>query len=91
MGDLLSSNTVNVNRRPDSQRRLNREKLYLLIVIVLLAVILHKQNIAQVGCKTRKITKRSKSHSSIRLLALNSPVRLNEHIPDDYYRVVHVD
>ena len=61
------------------------------IVIVLLAVILHKQNIEQVSCKTGTIIKRSMCHSSIRLLALNSPLRLNEHILDEHCMVVHVN
>ena len=49
------------------------------ILIVLLAVILHKENIA---C-TYYVS------SPIRLLALNSPISLNEHIPDDDCSVVH--
>ena len=62
MGDLLSSSTVNVHRRPDNVPVvINERKVHLLNVLhtckkrYCLAVILHKQNIAHVSCRTGAI------------------------------------
>ena len=55
------------------------------IVIVLLAVILHMQSIARVSCKT------GKNHQKIHLNWAIGDTNLNEHIPNEYCRMVHAN